>query len=109
MAWTEAEIGELIATVRADLNAGRVTDDWYEKLHEHGVTETEARQTISKRSYIVKYEHWGRTIGFFNPDTLIFVAWRADPPTRVKTAFVEYRGLAAIQRLMDAQFLWEPR
>ncbi|KAA0230326.1 hypothetical protein EDS67_08015 [candidate division KSB1 bacterium] len=73
MAWTEAEVDDLIKQVQRDFALGRFSPRFHNKLREHGVTIQDAERTIGKHSYIGRYEKDGKAIGFLNPRNHIFV------------------------------------
>lgn len=75
MAWTEAQVDELIANVRRDFALGRLHSRFAQKFREHGVPIQDAEKAIGKHSYIEQYQsEKGEAIGFLNPRNNIFVA-----------------------------------
>lgn len=110
MPWTEAQVDELIASVRRDFALGKFFDYFHEKLREHGVTIEQAKRTIGKHSYIGQYEKDGVTIGFLNPHNNIFVAWKSEGyPSRVKTCFIAEDGLAYLMKQPEVELIWSPK
>lgn len=110
MAWTEAQIDELIANVRRDFALERFFTHFHYKLLEHGVTIQDAEKTIGKHSYIGQYEKEGMTVGFLNPRSNIFVAWKSDDyPSRVKTCFIAKDGLDYLLRQPEVKLIWTPK
>lgn len=109
MAWTEAEVDELIEQVRSDFALERLKPEVWVKLQNRGIALRRAAKIIHKKSYIVEYDHGGRTVGFFDPATRLFVAWTPDFPTAIKTCFIANGGLAYLKRQYDFRIIWEPR
>ncbi len=106
---TEAEIDELITNVQRDFALERTRPEFSSKLQIHGVSRRLAEKVISKRSYIIEYDHYGPTIGFFDPRNNVFCAWKSDYPTKVKTCFIPDRGLDYLKSLYHVQVIWRPR
>lgn len=110
MAWTEAEVDDLIEQVQRDFALGRFFPRFHNKLREHGVTIQDAEKTIGKHSYIGRYEKDGKAIGFLNPRNHIFVAWSSDGyPTRVKTCFMAEDGLGYLLRQPEIELIGSPK
>jgi len=110
MAWTEAQIDELIANVRRDFGLGRFPRNFYAKLREHGVTIEEAERAIGKHSFIGQYENENKTIGFLNPRNNVFIAWSIDDyPTCFKTCFIAKPGLRYLLRQPGVELIWSPK
>jgi hypothetical protein len=108
MPWTEEQVDELIKQVRRDFALKTVTDNFEEKLLIHGVTQKQAEAAIGKHSYIGRYNKVGPTIGFWDKRRHIFVAWKSEYQTRVKTCFIVQNGLAYFRRQDDFELLWSP-
>ncbi|NUM75999.1 hypothetical protein HUU40_16675 [candidate division KSB1 bacterium] len=110
MAWTEAEVDDLIEQVQRDFALGRFFPRFHKKLREHGVTIKHAEKAIGKHSYIGLYENEGRTIGFLNPRNNIFVAWSMDDyPTFVKTCFIAKPGVRYLLKQPECELIWSPK
>ncbi len=108
MAWTEEQIDELIANVRRDFALERAKPEFWLKLHNRGISRHLAENVINKKSYIVGYDHLGSTIGFLNPQNNVFVAWKSDYPTELKTCFIADGGLDYLKRQYDFEIIWIP-
>lgn len=106
MPWTEAQVDELINNVRRNFALERMKPEFWLKLQNRGISLRRAEKVISKKSSIVEYDHHGRTIGFLDPIDYVFVAWKPDYPTGVKTCFVADGGLDYLKRQYDFQFIW---
>jgi hypothetical protein len=111
MAWTEAQIDELINNVRRDFALGRLHRRFAQKLHEHSVTIQDAEKAIGKHSYIGQYEsEKGKAIGFLNPRNNIFVASRSDVyPSYIKTCFVADDGVDYLFKQEGFELIWSPK
>ncbi len=109
MPWPEAQIDELIEQVRRDFALNVTTENFNAKLLNHGVTMKQAAAAIGKHCYIGRYDKEGPTIGFWNPQRKIFVAWKSEYQTRVKTCFVVREGLAYFSRQDDFELIWSPK
>lgn len=109
MPWTEAEIDKLVTNVQRDFTLGIVKSEFWLKLQDHGVPRHLAEKAISKKSYIIEYDHHGPTIGFLDPKSKVFCAWKSDYPTQVKTCFVASRGLDYLKRQYEVRIIWIPR
>jgi len=110
MSWTEAQVDELIESVRRDFALGRLHSLFYIKLRRHHVTMQDAESAIGKHSFIGQYENEGRTIGFLNPRNNVFVAWSPDTyPTYVKTCFIANAGLGYLLKQEEIELIWSPR
>lgn len=109
MAWTEADVDELIKQVRRDFALERLKPEVWAKFRARGIALYQAEKIIHKRSYIVEYDHGGSTIGFFDQATCLFVAWTPQYPTAVKTCFVAKGGLAYLRRQYGFRIIWKPR
>jgi hypothetical protein len=108
MPWPEAQIDELIANVRRDFALQRITPEFEFKLQTRGIPLRVAERVVSKKSYIAAFDHHGPAIGFLDPRSLVFVAWKADYPTEVKTCFVADDGLDYVKRQNEFQLIWKP-
>ncbi len=109
MPWTEAQVDELIANVRRDFVLEKAKSAFWLKLHSRGISPHLAERAISKKSYIIQYEHGGLRIGFFDPTSCVFVGWRSEYPSELKTCFIAEGGLNYLKRQYDWQFIWRPR
>lgn len=109
MPWTEEQVDELIQHVQGDFALARAKPEFWLKLQNRGISHQRAEGIINKKSYIVEYDHLGSTIGFFDPRRRIFVAWKSDFPTRLKTCFVANGGLAYLKRQYDFKLIWTPK
>jgi hypothetical protein len=107
--WTEAQVDELIASVQRDFALKRAKPEFWLKLHSRGISSDLAEKAMSKKSYIIQYEHGGLRIGFFDPTSKVFVGWRPEYPTELKTCFLADGGLSYLKRQYDWQFIWTPR
>ena len=108
MPWPEEQIDALIDDALRDLALGRMKPEFWLKLHERGISLHQAARVISKTSYIVQYDHHGQRIGFLDPKTRVFVAWKPDYPTEVKTCFVAEGSLGYLKRQYDFLLIWSP-
>lgn len=97
MAWTEAEVDELIERVRRDFALERLKPEVWTKLHNRGIALYQAEKIVHKKSYIVEYDHGGSTIGFFDQVTRLFVAWTPQYPTAIKTCFIAKRRIGLFE------------
>jgi len=109
MPWTEEQIDELIENVRRDFALERVNQKLWAKGKARRISLKLAEKAISKKSYIVEYDHNGRMIGFLDPRNYLFVAWKPDYPSEIKTCFIADGGLDYLKRQYDVQFIWIPR
>jgi hypothetical protein len=109
MPWTEAQVDELINNVRRDFALARAKPAFWLKLQNRGIPLHLAEKVISKKSYIIKYNHEGPRIGFFDPSNHIFVAWKSSYPTSLKSCFIANGGLNYLKRQYDCKFIWAPR
>lgn len=110
MPWTEAQVDDLIASVRRDFALGKTHPSFQQKLQEHGVTVRDAEQAIGKHSDIGQYERNGRTTGFLNPRNNVVVAWTQDTyPSYVKTCFIVKGGLGYLLRQPEIELIWSPK
>ena len=109
MPWTEEQIEALIEKVWRDFALNIVTDEFDEKLLEHGVTIKQAEGAIGKHSYIGRYKKDGTTIGFWDKRRHVFVAWKSKYPTRVKACFIVKNGLDYFHRQYEFEFIWSPK
>ena len=108
MAWMEGQIDELIANVRRDFMLERTKPEFWLKLQNRGISRHLAESIINKKSYIVEYDHFGATIGFLHPGNHVFVAWKSDYPTGLKTCFIADGGLDYLKRQYDFKIIWIP-
>lgn len=109
MSWTEPQIDELIEQVRKDFALYIVTENFDAKLLEHGVTLKQAEATIGKHSLIGRYYSDSPTIGFWDRRRHIFVAWKSEFKTRVKSCFIVRDGLAYFRRQDEFELIWSPK
>ena len=109
MPWPEAQIDELIDNVRRDFALGRVNPKFWVKLKSRGISLKRAEKVVSKNSYIIEYDHNGRTIGFFDSKNDLFVAWKPNYPSEIKTCFIAEGGLGYLKRQHIVHFIWTPR
>jgi hypothetical protein len=109
MPWTEAQVDELINNVRRDFALERMKSEVWQKLRNRGISLRVAEKAISKKSYIVEYEHHGPRIGFLDPKNLVFVVWKSDYPSELKTCFIAEGGVDYLKRQYDFQFIWIPK
>lgn len=102
--WQPTVQSELVTRVTADFNAGAFSKELSAKLVERLLSERDVELAIiSSRSMIGRYFHFGRErIGFWHPNTFVFVAWKPTPPTRIVTAFEVPDGENYFRRL-DAE------
>lgn len=108
MPWTEAQVDELIENVRRDFALERVNQKFWAKVKARGISLKLAEKVISKKSYIIDYDHNGRMIGFFDSRNYLFVAWKPDYPSEIKTCFIAEGGLDYLKRQYEVQFIWIP-
>lgn len=109
MPWTEAQIDELINNARRDFALGRMSQRLRLKLKARGISLKHAEKVVSKNNHIIEYDHNGRTIGFFDSRTYLFVAWKPDYPSEIKTCFIAEGGLDYLKRQHIVHFIWIPR
>jgi len=109
MPWIEAQVDELIENVRRDFALERANQKLWAKLESRGISLKLAEKVISKKSYIIEYDHNERMIGFFDSRNYLFVAWKPDYPSEIKSCFIAYGGLDYLKRQYDVQFIWIPR
>jgi len=109
MSWTEEQVDELIKNVRRDFALERMKPAFWLKLQNRGISIRLAEKVISKKSYIIEYDHEGPRIGFFDPRNYIFVAWKSNYPTSLKSCFIADGGLDYLKRQYDCQFILVPR
>ena len=109
MPWTEAQVDGLIEQVRRDFALYIVTENFDAKLLDHGVTVKQAEAAIGKHSFIGRYYSDSPTIGFWDQRRHIFVAWKSEYQTRVKTCFIVRDGLAYFRRQDEFELIWSPK
>lgn len=109
MSWTEEQVDELISNVQRDFALGRTKPVFWLKVQNRGISLHLAEKVISKKSYIIEYDHEGPRIGFLNPSNHIFVAWKPNYPTSLKSCFIADGGLDYLKRQYDCKFIWLPR
>jgi len=109
MSWAEAQVDELIENVRRDFALERANQKFWAKVRARGISLKLAEKVISKKSYIIDYDHNGRMIGFFDSRNYFFVAWKPDYPSEIKTCFIADGGLDYLKRQHDVQFICIPR
>jgi hypothetical protein len=108
MPWTEEQINELIQNVRRDFALEKTKPAFWLKLQNRGISRHLAENVINKKSYIVEYDHHGPTIGFLDSRNRVFVAWKSDYPTGLKTCFIADGGLDYLKRQYDFKLIWTP-
>jgi len=87
--WQKEAQSQLVSRVIADFNTGAFSKELSAKLVERLLSERDVELAIiSSRSMIGRYFHFGQErIGFWHPNTSVFVAWKPTQPTRIVTAF----------------------
>lgn len=102
--WESEVQSELVSRVLEDFNSAAFGNEFSAKLVERLLSECDVELAIrSRRSVIGRYSHFGHErIGFWHPNTGVFVAWKPTPPTRIVSAFEVHDGENYFRRL-DAE------
>ncbi|MCH8294236.1 hypothetical protein IH992_24405 [Candidatus Poribacteria bacterium] len=92
--WDSEAQSEIVSRVIADFNSGAFGKEFSTKLVERSLSERDVELAIvSRRSLIGRYSHLGQErIGFWQPNTGVFVAWKPTLPTRIVSAFERHDG-----------------
>ena len=87
--WALEAQSEVVSRVIEDFNSAAFGKELSAKLVERLLSERDVELAIrSGRSLIGRYFHFGHErIGFWHPNTGVFVAWKPTPPTRIVSAF----------------------
>lgn len=99
----------------ADWQAGRVGNEFYDKVHRRDIASSDVERVLaSKSSGIWRYRHALGQVryGFWHPVTRIFIVWQPDEEglvSQIKTAFSEEDGVTYASRMEDVESLRLPR
>jgi hypothetical protein len=102
--WSLEAQSALVTRVIEDFDAAAFGKELSVKSVERLISERDVELAIrSGRSLIGRYFHFGHErIGFWYPNTGIFVAWKPNQPTRIVSAFERHDGENYF-RLLDAE------
>ena len=92
--WDLEAQSEIVSCVIADFHSAAFGKEFSTKLIERSLSERDVELAImSRRSLIGRYFHLGQErIGFWHPNTGVFVAWKPTQPTRIVSVFERYDG-----------------
>lgn len=101
--WPPEEVEALMVQVWADFRAGQFADDIERKFQKHRTSKGHIRRVLaSPMTLIVGYTFQGsERIGFWDPESKYFVAYRPGRYAEFKTCFYKQFGLEYLLRLDD--------
>ncbi len=109
--WDEEIVTAVVKAVRRDLENEAVSPDWWDKLHERGITRGDLNATVSKQSFIGFYidKSGQQRFGFYHRRLNVFVAWRPLLPSQIKTAFKPRKREKYLEEELNFyEPVWEP-
>jgi hypothetical protein len=111
--WSERCVHWLLQVVADDWRNHQTSRDFFDKMRLRGFTHQQVRTTIaSQNSYIARYWHNGNRVGFWEPRSQLFIAWKPNSSysrSRIVSGFFVPNGVDYLSRQIDFREIRGPK
>lgn len=103
--WSNRCLHWLLQSVAENWRNQRTSRDFFDKMRDRRFTRQQVWTTItSPKSYIARYWHNGNRVGFWEPRSQLFIAWKPNSrnsTSRIVSGFFVPNGLDYLYRQID--------